>query len=283
MHLRNSLSKKIALSTIVICCTVAAAWSQDIIKPGAKATLLAPGVISTAAGEFAPTFTADRKTVYFTGDPTFICFSKWVNGAWSKPEVTSFSGKWKDMDPFLSPDGKRLFYSSYRPIVETPQSTQQKAAHIWYVDKLPGDKWSAPHHLDAPINLDGINDYAPAVSASGTLYFYSPNRDAANKTTYYCKWLGDHYDSLKIIPIAGEGGVHDPYISPDERFLIFASGGNLYICYQKGGTWGERQKLGPQVNDGAKNSSPCVSPDGKMLYYSSDHANGILMIPVKIQ
>jgi Tol biopolymer transport system component len=268
---------------LLLCATTAVGHAQDLIDARDKPVLLAPGVISTAAGEFAPTFMPDGKTVYFTGDSVKIYESKWVNGQWSKPARISFTGPWRDMDPFLTPDGKRLYFSSYRPHDSSTENTPKKIAHVWYADRLAGGAWSAPHHLDAPVNLPGVNDYAPAISASQDLFVYSPNRDTSNRTTYYFKWLGDHYDAPKAIPINGKGGVHDPYISADERFLVFASGGDLYIAFRQANGWSDRIKFSPQVNDGRKKSSPSVSPDGKMLYYSSDSVNGILMIPIKIE
>jgi Tol biopolymer transport system component len=258
------------------------ALAQFTINSDSKATVFAPGIVSTADGEFAPTFSPDGKTVYFTGGPTYIYFSKFESGQWTKPVIASFSGQWKDMDPFMSPDGKKLFFSSYRPYDGTT-TTQLKFAHIWYVERINGEDWSKPNHIEAPINLPGINNYAPAVSRTGALYFYSPNRDLNNKSSYSSNWLNNHFTEPVIVPVEGNGGVHDPYISPDERFLVFASGGQLYITFKNKGNWSERHLLDKQVNDNSKNSSPCISPDGKFLYYSSSRENGILMIPVKIK
>lgn len=262
---------------IVICYCPVVTKAQNLVKPGASPEVFAPGIISTSAGEFAPTFTADGKTVYFTGGPTFIYYSKFVNQKWTAPVVANFSGQWKDMDPFVSPDGQRLFFSSYRPVSGT---VPLKFAHIWYVERLSDGLWSAAHHLDEPINLDGVNNYAPAVSSSGTLYFYSPNRDINHKSSYSSKWLGDHYGVPQLVLIKSEEGIHDPYISPDERFLIFISGGSIYISFKTNDRWSGRQSFGPEVNKGDKNSSPCLSPDGRTLYYSSDKVNGILKIPI---
>ncbi|MDB5089587.1 MAG: hypothetical protein JWR09_3581 [Mucilaginibacter sp.] len=256
------------------------AFAQSIIAPDSKASVFSKGTISTDSGEFAPTFSPDGKTVYFTGASNSIYFSKLKDGKWTKPSVANFSGRWKDMDPFMSPDGKKIFFSSYRPYNGT---AQLKFAHIWFVDRVDGDTWSEAHHMDPPINLDGVNNYAPAISRSGTIYFYSPNRDINNKSSYFSTWVDDHYSTPVLVPIAGDGGVHDPFISPDERYLIFASGGQLFISFRKNSQWMERQKLDSQVNDGSKNSSPCVSPDGKTLYYSSSRENGILMIPVNVR
>jgi Tol biopolymer transport system component len=282
MYIGDSLQKKFIFCLMPICFAAIVAHSQDVIDPKAKPSVFAPGVVSTKAGEFAPTFAPDAKTVYFTGDGYKICFSNLIDAKWTKPEVAAFSGQWKDMDPFLSPDGKRLFFSSYRPSGESSQNIQQKFAHIWYVERTANGQWSAARHLEAPVNLQGINNYAPAVSKFGTIYFYSPNRDTLHRTSYYCRWLGDHYDTPKIVPINGLGGVHDPYISADERFLIFASAGELYIDFRDGDHWSERRKLSSQINDGNKNSSPCVSPDGRTLYYSSNREDGILMVPIDL-
>ena len=259
-----------------------AAPQANIIPADAMPVVFAPGVISTG-DEFAPSFTPDGNTVYFTHGTPEIYFSKLVNGKWTGPKVAAFSGRWKDMDPFISPDGKQLFFSSYRPLSGPPQDSMSTFAHIWYVDHISGDNWSAPHHLEAPVNLEGIDNYAPSVSRSGTLCFFSPRRDVNNKgKSYAAKWQGDHYDEPKVLSLNGANGVRDPYIAPDESYIIFVSGNDLYISYHKNDEWSAGQKLSSQVNNGDGNSSPCVSPDGNMLYYSANNAKGILMVPLNL-
>jgi Tol biopolymer transport system component len=292
MHFLSWLLRDLVFGVIITWCTVFSSFAQSgrhsmdqqgIVDPGARAVIFIPGVVSTPDDEFAPSFTPDGKTVYISSGSPEIYFSKVVNGKWGKPKLAAFSGRWKDMDPFISPDGKRLFFSSYRPLDGAPQNEPQKNAHIWYVDRLSGDNWSVPHHLDAPVNLEGIDNYAPSVSRSGTLCFFSPRRNVNNKgKSYYARPVGDHYDEPKVLSLNGTNGVRDPFISPDERYLIFVSGNDLYISYYNGGDWSAGQKLSANVNSGESNSSPYVSPDGKMLYYSQNHAPGILMIPVNI-
>jgi Tol biopolymer transport system component len=292
MNFLIKLSKGFAFSFTIMSFSGFAAFSQttppatlqaNIIDTGSRPAVFVPGVVSTPDDEFAPSFTPEGNTVYFANGSSEIYFSKLINSKWTKPKMAAFSGRWKDMDPFISPDGKRLFFSSYRPLDGEPQNKPQTSAHIWYVDHLLGDKWSTPHHLEAPVNLEGIDNYAPSVSSSGTLYFFSPRRDINHKgKSYYAKRTGDHYDEPKVLSLNGANGVRDPFISPDERYLIFVSGNDLYISYHNGDEWSAGQKLAPQVNNGDGNSSPYVSPDGKILYYSQNHAPGILMIPVNI-
>jgi hypothetical protein len=100
---------------------------------------------------------------------------------------------------------------------------------------------------------------------------------------YYAVWLGDHYDQPKMVRVPGVNSVQDPFISADEKYLVFLSGVDIYITYWQGGGsggaqqgegWGQAQKLGPEVNNGDGNSSPYVSHDGKTLYYSSNRVKG---------
>ena len=102
------------------CYTAFTAFSQNVQTPPVQANIIdtnsramvfAPGVVSTQFEEAAATFTPDGDTVYFYQGTIYmtICFSKMVDGKWTKPKVAPFSGQWSDWDPFLSPDGKRLF------------------------------------------------------------------------------------------------------------------------------------------------------------------------------
>jgi hypothetical protein len=92
--------------------------------------------------------------------------------------------------------------------------------------------------------------------------------------SYYAKWLGDHYDTPKLLAPNGEQEISDPYIAPDESYLIFVNGNDLYISFRQGDDWSAGQNLGPQVNNGDGNFDPTVSPDGKMLYYASARIQG---------
>jgi Tol biopolymer transport system component len=266
----------------VFCCTTLTSFAQNIVAAYAKPAVFAPGIVSTLADEFAPSFMPDGKTVYFSRDSK-ICFSKLVNGKWSDPKVASFSGQWNDMDSFISLDGKRLYFSSYRPLDNNPQSESSKFAHIWYVDHLPGDNWSAPHHLEAPVNLDGVNNYAPSISRAGTLFFFSPRRDSRYPLkSYYAKWLGDHYGDPKPL-LLNDAEVKDTFVAPDESYLLFTSGKDIYISYRNSAGWDAGKRLEPWANDGAANAAPYVSPDGKTLYYSSGDVHGISMVKIRFQ
>jgi Tol biopolymer transport system component len=285
------LSKEIMLGVIITWCSIFSLAAQtpdyatitkNIIDSNSKSEVFVQEGVPIPNDESAPTFTPDGSTVYLADNNT-ICVSKLAGGKWTKPKTAPFSGQWKDWDPFLSPDGKRLVFVSNRPLPGMPQDKPQKNNQLWYVDRLSGDDWSSPRHFDAPVNLDGFNDYAPSISNSGTLCFCSRGRDG-NKGMggYYTKWLGDHYDKPKQLFLNGDNDIFDPYIAPDESYILFGSNKNLYISYRQGNSWSAGQKLNNKVNNGNFNGGPYVSPGGKMLYYSQDHAPGILMVPINI-
>jgi len=70
---------------------------------------------------------------------------------------------------------------------------------------------------------------------------------------------------------------YEPYIAPDESFLIFMAGGrpdgmggfDLYISYKRNGQWTKAQNLGAPVNSTADELSPRISPEGKYFFWAS--------------
>lgn len=254
------------------------AFCQSVVDTSAKPQPFAPGIVTTPFTEWATSFTPDGKTVYFSRGAIYwtMCYSKQVDGKWTKPKVVNISGKWTDTDPFITPDGKKIFFISNRPIEGTPQDKHQSSYHVWYADHLSGDDWAAPHRLDTAINLKGISNFGISVSRSGDLYFCSRDRGGHNgMSSYYAKWLGDHFDKPQLLALRGNEEIQDPFIAPDGSYLMFESGADLYISYKKGDGWSDAEKLGANVNNGDYNSSPCISPDGKMLYYSSGRIKGL--------
>jgi Tol biopolymer transport system component len=254
------------------------------IAEGAKPTVFMRDSASTPNDESVPTFMPDGKTVYMANNGA-ICLSKKVGDGWTKPIPISFTGKNKDWDPTLRPDGKRLLFVSDRPYVASDGSTKT-GNHLWMSQLMSGGRWSEPRHLDSPVNEFGFVNYGPSISASGTICFCSGNRDG-NKGmhAYLCRWAGDHYEKPQLLLLNGNEPAYDPYIAPDERYIVFSSDKELYISYRTAQGWSPGEKLGPQVNDPSQAGKlwlwgPSISQDGKTLYYNGGTTEGIDMIPV---
>jgi hypothetical protein len=248
----------------------------------AKPTVFMQDSASTPNEESTPTFMPDGKTVYMANKGA-ICLSQKAGDHWTKPIPISFAGKYNDWDPTLTPDGKRLLFVSNRPYVAADGSTKT-GNHLW-ISELSDGKWSQPIHLDSPVNEYGFVNYGPSISASGTICFCSSNRDG-NKGmhAYLCRRAGDHYEKAQLLVLNGSEPIFDPYIAPDERYILFSSDNALYISYRTDQGWSPGEKLGPQVNEAAKAGmlwGPSLSRDGKTLYYNGGTPDGIDMISVQ--
>src|SRR5262249_44323711 len=101
-----------------------APWIDPAEDSVSKPAGVAPGGLSGPANEASPTFTPDGKTVVFTrhnSDDYTLLTSHQRNGAWSTPEALPFSGRWRDLEPTMSPDGSYLIFASSRPLPGTTQ------------------------------------------------------------------------------------------------------------------------------------------------------------------
>lgn len=253
------------------------------IPEGAKSTVFMQDSAATPNEESTPTFTPDGKTVYIANKGTIgVCHQ--VGDRWTKPTPISFTGKYQDWDPTLTPDGKGLLFVSNRPYTAADGSSK-RGNHLFMSRMDAEGKWSEPKHLDSPVNEAGFVNYGPSISASGTICFCSKDRDG-NKGmhAYLCKWAKDHYEKPEVLLLNGNDPAYDPYIAPDERYILFSSDSALYISYRTDQGWSPGEKLGPEVNDAAKSGmlwGPSLSRDGKTLFFNGGTVDGIEMISVK--
>src|ERR1700677_2514319 len=146
--------------------------SRLTIAEGAKSAVFVQNSAATPKGESTPTFMPDGKTVYMANNGV-ICLSKKAGDHWTKPIPISFTGQYRDWDPTLTPDGKRLLFVSNRTYVAADGSTKTGSSHLWISQLMTGGKWSEPRHLDSPVNEFGFVNYGPSISASGTICFCS--------------------------------------------------------------------------------------------------------------
>jgi Tol biopolymer transport system component len=205
-----------------------------------------------------------------------------IGNTWQKPHSSSFAdSSHDDFYPFFSPDGKKLFFSSGRPL---PTGSPVRDIRLWMVERKHNG-WSKPMPLDSAVSK-GF-EYAHSVSGKGDLFFSA--REVINGTPrwkiYYSDFIKGRYTKPKSLDSSINNGayVDGPYISPDEQFLIFESdrkGGigsiDLYICFkEKDGKWGAPKNMGEKINTTFAERFAGVSSDGKYLFFGSNR-NGTL-------
>ncbi len=248
-------------------------------KPLNEPTIFAPGVVSTGDFDSHPAFTPDGKTLYFVrSNPDFsfwtILVSRFVHGHWSEPEVAPFSGQYSDADPFITLDGSHFYFISNRPL--PGKKTQD--LDIYLMEKTEKG-WSEPKNLGAPINSEGAEWY-PTVTRGGTIYFGSDRPGGKGRTDLYrCKLVNGKYSEAENLGdvINTQFDEFEPYISPDESFLIFMAGGraegrggfDLYLSYNRDNVWTKPVNLGNKINSAGNEYSPTISPDGRYFFWTS--------------
>jgi Tol biopolymer transport system component len=260
--------------------SVASELAPDSQEVMAEPKIFAEGVISTGDMELNAAFTPDGKTLYFTKRTPKLQFwaivvSHFQNGKWSAPEMADFSGQYSDFDPFISPDGSKLYFSSIRPVDGKPKQDFD----IWVVEKEKTG-WGPPHHIEAPINTPA-QEYYSSVTADGTLYFSSTRSGGkGGGDIYRSKLMGGKYTEPENLgdTINSQYSEGDPYIAPDESYIVIVSygrsdgygDGDLYISYRRDGAWTKAVNLGPKINSSALDFCPIVSPDGKYFFFTSE-------------
>ena len=184
------------------------------MEPTKLPVLLAPDLISSSLDEYNGTFSPDGKEFFFTTNTPnkgIISYTRLdEHGEWTKAMVAPFSGQYSEYDPLFSPDGDRLYFSSERPL-NNEDSTGN--TNIWYVEKQ-NTTWGDPIHVP----LDRQGTFYSSVTREGDIYFniwdtgdmYKANN---TKDGYKVERLSDTLNS--------ENGEGDPFISPDEDYIIF--------------------------------------------------------------
>jgi hypothetical protein len=195
--------------------------------------------------------------------------------AWTTPAIASFSGQYRDLDPAFSADGRRLYYSSYRPLSSSPADTATRA-DTWYVDR-EGDGWGQPRRISEPVNSAAIDMY-PSPTRGGALYFDSFRSPTGRRMVYRAGPDGsDGWAAPELLPptINSDSGASNLFVDPDERYVIFATrmpqgfgGADLYISWRDATGWTTPLNLGPRVNTENAEYCPSVSNGGRVLYFT---------------
>lgn len=202
-----------------------------------------------------------------------------VKGQWSKPQIAAFSGQFKDLEPFLHPNGLQLFFASNRNAAQT-QATAQ--FDIWYVTRnTVKDPWSEPIKMSDAINTADGNEFYPSVASNGNLYFTATKSDGTGKEDIYVsRFVGGEYQAAELLPETVNSATFEfnAYINPAETMLLFSSygrpdglgGGDLYVSHKVDGQWQAAKNLGPEINSKKLDYCPFYDAQSKTLYWTSN-------------
>jgi outer membrane protein OmpA-like peptidoglycan-associated protein len=247
-----------------------------------RGTNLGPPVNIANHAEFAPSISADGRTLVFESNRSGsfkLYLSTILDSGWSKPERLDniSSGSW-DGAPFLSYDGNYLLLSSYR---EGGLGDND----IWISERL-GDKWRKPVNMGLPINSPSYDGFASLTPDGNDLYFM---REAISDGSCEAKLsVFDIYTSRKMKgrwsvpvklphPINTDACERVPVILADGVTLIFGStrdggfgGYDLYKTIKLSDeTWSEPVNLGAFINTSGDDEGISIPASGDIMYYAS--------------
>jgi Putative lumazine-binding/WD40-like Beta Propeller Repeat len=263
------------------------------VAAGARAqAVFGPGVISTPnSGEAFGTLTPDGKEFYFTIHRDFarhrIVVSRLTSSGWSSPQTLPISGTYNDREPKLSPDGKRLYFSSNRPIT-AGDTTRRRDLDLWFSDRRTDGTWSAPTHIQGANGPS--NDFSPSVTANGTLYFISKRSGGIGKDSLpYNVWRAEPLDlaagrwkpPVNAGPAINAGFETNVYVTPNDSVMLVSrdgapdtfGGDDIYLSRRSGGAWQPMRHLPAPINSKEYDYGPLISPDGRFLFVTS-HRTG---------
>jgi hypothetical protein len=223
-------------------------------------------------------FSPDGKSVYWSamlkdGPEQTIFFSTFDGKILSHPEVAPFAAASGNGGPAFSADGKRLFFSA-ELAPEGDSSTRPNA--ICYVERI-GSGWTKPVPIASTIDALMTKGQG-SVARNGNIYFSARVLTERTPGIYLCRYSDGKYLPPERIagPLASAGLLLDPWIDPEERFMLFscspAEGPPMptdigLSCRQADGTWSKPVRLGGAVNTPAFERFPSLSPDGKYFFF----------------
>lgn len=206
----------------------------------------------------------------FTRQATIVS-SRWSRGRWTAPEVASFSGVHSDIDPYVSPDGQTLFFSSIRPV----HGVERTDIELWMMRRT-WTGWGQPIHLGDLVNSAGDELY-PSIDLWGNLYFAS-DRDGQFDIYRSRRQANGSFGAAEKVA----GGVNspdfwefNPEISWDGRTLLFVGlwhpdgygAGDLYVSQLRNGLFTPKRNLGPCINTDQDEFHPTLARDGRSLVF----------------
>jgi hypothetical protein len=281
-------ARSLAFTTAIVgllASTSTATQRQEAIEAGGTAggcpavEKFGEGLFSTDKYEWRISFSPSRLQAFWTVSDGFwpftressIVTSHWQPGGWTPAQVAPFSGTYTDIDPYITPDGLSLIFSSIRPV----NGVARTDTDLWMVRRT-WRGWSEPIHL-GELNSPSDELYA-SMDLWGTLYFAS-DRDNGQWDIYRSRRRhnGQYGPAEKLgaginTPDAWE---YNPEISPDGRTLLFASLfrstniglGDLYVSRLRDGQFTPARNLGPCINSADDEYHPTMLWERNVLIF----------------
>ncbi|HTA81403.1 MAG TPA: carboxypeptidase regulatory-like domain-containing protein [Bacteroidia bacterium] len=203
------------------------------------------------------------------------------------------NSEYDDKTPILTNDGKTMIFTSSRPSMSSGRTKEGEAPIVFdniYSSEWDStsNKWGLSYMMQGDINEPYAQNAATGVSADGIYLFMFKNngQDATGGDIFIAKKT---HSGAYGSPVTLGHPVNTSYY--EDGATLSPDGGTLYFMSEKPGgfgqadiyksdklgksEWSEPVNLGGTINTPYDDGSPCVAPDGKTIFFSSQGHNSM--------
>lgn len=210
--------------------------------------------------------------IFMSADADFTQYrlmsTRCEGGAWSKPAPLSFASALPvlEADPFLTRDGKQLYY------ISTRHDPKHEDFDIYVVDRLPNGAWSKPSRLPAPVNSPA-SELLPRQDAEGRLYFGSAREGGYGQGDIYAatqdanvQWRVENVGP----PVNTAAFEYEAEISRDGNTMVVVAHrtnrSHLYLYRLQAGRWVDAGEIAAKQEE--FQVGPLLSPMADRLLFA---------------
>lgn len=168
------------------------------------------------------------------------------------------------------------------------QVTTLDGKQTWSLAEAPPRRqiiWQRAHKAPLPKLPAAAQESAlrPQLSPDGKTLYLTLRNQQHDLDIYQTQWADGRWEAVtRIETLASAADDIGPTLSYDGATLYFYSdrpggqgGFDLYQSLRTADGWAEPVNLGSQINTIADEIDPCLTPDGKSLYFSSNHSSNM--------
>ena len=191
----------------------------------------------------------------------------------------NINSEYSDYYPFVTSNESLIIYNTKRPEKNAEKLENGNYSNSIYISKVNNGEYMKASPVGAPINAGNSGMEVIGLSENGeNLLLYMP--EGLGKGNIFISKLDAHAEYSKPekldAKINSGGDEIAASISSDGNTLYFASnrkggigGTDIYICKKAGKKWSEPKNAGTEINTPYDEDFPNISPNGKILYFSS--------------
>jgi hypothetical protein len=192
---------------------------------------------------------------------------------------SNINSEYNDYYPFVTSTESFIVYNTKRPEKNVERLANGSYPNSIFVSKVANGEYMKASPIGAPINAGNGGMEVIGLSENGeTILLYMP--EGSGKGNVYISKMdvhGEYSKPEKLDAKINAGGDEiAASISSDGTTIYFASnrkgglgGTDIYICKKVGKKWSEPMNAGKEINTPFDEDFPNISPDGKILYFSS--------------